>query len=170
MKDLNCSIGLVNPKSPSNVGSVIRAVSCFNADAIYYTGVRYDRAMKFNTDTKNNVKSIPVTAVSNLLDPVTKDTSIICVELVEGAIPLPVFKHPKKAFYIFGPEDGTIDQNLINKADEVIYIPTIGCLNLAATVNIILYDRLLKSNNIDYSNALISKSKDVNNRIKIINK
>jgi tRNA(Leu) C34 or U34 (ribose-2'-O)-methylase TrmL len=26
----------------------------------------------------------------------------------------------------------------------VVYVPTIGCMNLAATVNVVLYDRLAK--------------------------
>jgi tRNA(Leu) C34 or U34 (ribose-2'-O)-methylase TrmL len=26
-----------------------------------------------------------------------------------------------------------------------VYIPTVGCMNLAATVNVVLYDRLAKS-------------------------
>ena len=29
---------------------------------------------------------------------------------------------------------------------DVVYIPTNGCMNLAACVNVVLYDRLSKSN------------------------
>jgi tRNA(Leu) C34 or U34 (ribose-2'-O)-methylase TrmL len=29
----------------------------------------------------------------------------------------------------------------------VVYIPTTGCMNLAATVNVVLYDRMAKGNN-----------------------
>jgi tRNA(Leu) C34 or U34 (ribose-2'-O)-methylase TrmL len=126
--------------------------------------------MRYHTDTKNKAEIIPITAVSSLLENVPHQAKIICVELVENATVLPNFQHPNNAFYIFGPEDGTIPQNIIDQADEVIYIPTIGCLNLAATVNIVLYDRLIKSDQMDSSNALISQSKDVNNRIKLSKK
>jgi tRNA(Leu) C34 or U34 (ribose-2'-O)-methylase TrmL len=27
----------------------------------------------------------------------------------------------------------------------VVYIPTVGCMNLAATVNVVLYDRMAKA-------------------------
>ena len=30
------------------------------------------------------------------------------------------------------------------KFDKVVYVPTQGCMNLAASVNVILYDRLAK--------------------------
>ena len=162
-----CHIGLIDPKSPSNVGSVMRAAGCFRADAVFYTGKRYARAIRFQTDTKNRTKNIPLTGVTNFLDNIFKESKIICVELVENAIPLHEFTHPDSAIYIFGPEDGTISQDLIDKADSVVYIPTIGCLNLAATVNVVLYDRLVKSKSLIATNELISQSKDTNSRIKL---
>jgi len=44
------SLGLINPKTPENIGAVMRAAGCFQADAVFYTGERYDRAARFNTD------------------------------------------------------------------------------------------------------------------------
>ena len=38
-------IGLTNPKSPDNVGAVMRAAGCYNASEVLYTGVRFDKAM-----------------------------------------------------------------------------------------------------------------------------
>ncbi len=167
-------IGLTNPKSPTNVGAVMRAAGCFQANAIFYTGVRYKRAARFQTDTQNASINIPLTSVDSFIDPslegVPENTKIVCVELVEDAIPLPDFQHPESAFYIFGPEDGTISQDVVDKADAVVYIPTIGCLNLAATVNVLLYDRLAKSSQTIASNALICKSRDNNNKVKVKNK
>ena len=100
-----------------------------------------------------------------------ESTKIICVDLVEGATPLPLFQHPEQALYIFGPEDGTIAQNVIDQADDVVYVPTVGCMNLAATVNVLLYDRLAKSlvkqDKLDTDNTLIRKSRDTNNQAKV---
>ena len=170
MKKIQVTIGLQNPKSPTNVGAVLRAAGCFGASSIYYTGNRYDRAAKFNnysTDTQNRSESIPLLGVDCLLSKKGDNAKIICIELVEGATPLHKFEHPDDAYYIFGPEDGTIKQKVIDGADAVVYIPTIGCLNLAATVNVVLYDRLSKSKDIDTSNELITESKDFNNSIKL---
>ncbi len=160
------SIGLCDPKTPMNVGAVMRAAGCYTVDSVYYTGQRYDRAAKFQTDTKSVTNNIPLNNVSSLLDSADSEMKIICVELVEGAMPLPKFKHPENAFYIFGPEDGTIEQSVIDKADDVVYIPTVGCMNLAATVNVLLYDRLVKSDLNIASDELIRKSRDTNNKVK----
>lgn len=160
-------IGLTNPKSPSNVGAVMRASGCYGVDEVIYTGQRYQQAAKFSTDTKNITKRIPLTAVESLIEAKSNGVEIVCVELVEGATPLPVFKHPRKALYILGPEDGSISQQVVDKSDHVVYIPTIGCMNLAATVNVVLYDRLAKSEHLIANDDLIKQSRDTNNKIKI---
>ena len=159
-------IGLINPKTPANVGAVMRAAGCYGVDAVLYTGQRYPRAARFHTDTKGSSQSIPLRGVECLLQS-AGEASIVCVELVEGATPLPAFRHPDNALYIFGPEDGTISQAIIDRADAVVYIPTRGCMNLAATVNVVLYDRLAKSAQLAADDALIRHSRDTNNRLRI---
>ena len=176
------AIGLTNPKSPSNVGSVMRAAGNYGVDQVLYTGRRYEQAAKFsgekhNTDTKKARQTITLLGVEDFinikeqLESLPSTTKIICVDLVEGATPLPHFNHPEQAFYIFGPEDGTISQSVINCADEVVYVPTIGCMNLAASVNVLLYDRLAKSlienQQVHSDNDLIRKSRDTNNKVKV---
>jgi tRNA(Leu) C34 or U34 (ribose-2'-O)-methylase TrmL len=146
----------------------MRAAGCYQADKIYYTGKRYEHAAKFNTDTKNVKDKIPLIAVDDITEAVFENIKIGCVDLVEGSIPLPHFEHPKNALYVFGPEDGSIPQNIINQADAVVYIPTVGCMNLAATVNVLLYDRMVKLKNFEVGDDLIKKSRDKNNRTKVI--
>lgn len=167
MKESTIGIGLTDPKSPSNVGAVMRAAGCFKVDSVVYSGKRFNRAARFHTDTKDASKSIPLAGVTCLLEDVPSDMTVVCVELVEGAIPLPEYQHPDRAFYVFGPEDGTISQQVIDRADAVVYVPTIGCLNLAATVNVVLYDRVAKSSLTVASDELIRQSRDTNNRVKV---
>lgn len=160
-------IALTNPKSPSNVGSALRAAGCFAADRILYTGNRYDIAKKFATDTQNAAESVAIDKVEDFLANKPAAMKLVCVDLVEGAVPLPSFTHPEQAMYLFGPEDGSIKQELIDQADHVVYMPTNGSLNLAASVNIVLYDRKAKSEQFETDNELIKQSRDVNNRLKV---
>ena len=62
MKKTHVTIGLSNPKSPTNVGAVMRAAGCYQVDDVRYTGERYDRAAKFQTDTKKVANKIPLTS------------------------------------------------------------------------------------------------------------
>ena len=140
-------IGLFNPKSPENVGAVMRAAGCYGAAAVFYSGKRYERAKDFVTDTKRVHLDIPLIGIDDLQKVIPLGCTPVAVELVEDARPLPSYTHPDRAFYIFGPEDGSLSKEVRNWCEEVVYIPTQGCMNLAATVNVVLYDRLAKGNN-----------------------
>lgn len=150
------------------MGSILRAAGCYQAQSIRYTGERYARAKAFSTDTKNAHLKIDVTHVPSVIDCIN-DTHLtkVAVELVEGATPLPLFEHPENALYIFGPEDGSIEQDMLDQCEHVVYIPTIGCMNLAATVNVLLYDRLAKTAVMPTDDRIIKASRDTNNRTKI---
>ncbi|HEY7771624.1 MAG TPA: RNA methyltransferase [Marinagarivorans sp.] len=165
MKPCNVVVGLCNPKSPSNVGAVMRAAGCYRVCAVRYSGERFARAAKYHTDTKNINAKIPLESTRCILENIPAEMAIVCVELVEGAEPLPEFEHPNQAIYIFGPEDGSIEQAVIDRASAVVYVPTIGCMNLAATVNVVLYDRMAKSLGAIDHNRRIKASRDVNNRL-----
>jgi tRNA(Leu) C34 or U34 (ribose-2'-O)-methylase TrmL len=164
-------LAIINPKSPQNMGSILRAAGCYGATSIRYTGERYAKAKAFSTDTKNSHLKIPVTQVDDIIgQAIDKALRIVAIELVEGATPLPNFIHPVNALYIFGPEDGSIEQDIINQCDDVVYVPTIGCMNLAATVNVLLYDRMAKTTNLSIDNTLIKASRDTNNSTKVSQK
>lgn len=178
MKKSKVSIGLINPKTPENVSAVMRAAGNYRLDNVYYTGSRYPRAVKLHPGMVNMSRkvsqNISLSGVNCLIDDIAKiptDMKIVCIEFAENALPLPDYQHPENALYIFGPEDGSITQDVIDKADDVVYIPTEGCMNIAATVNVVLYDRLSKtflSSETHDRNVLIRQSRDLNNALKVL--
>ncbi|MFT7234509.1 MAG: tRNA(Leu) C34 or U34 (ribose-2'-O)-methylase TrmL [Methylophagaceae bacterium] len=172
MKKPQVSLGLVNPKSPDNVGSVLRAAANYGVDKVFYTGDRYPRAIERKARTvdmgRKVSKDVLITRKDCLISVAIENMRIVCVEFALNAIPLPEYKHSENALYIFGPEDGSIDQTIIDRADDVVYVPTVGCMNLSASVNVLLYDRLLKAGNYKASNTLIRENRDTNNRLKVL--
>jgi tRNA(Leu) C34 or U34 (ribose-2'-O)-methylase TrmL len=165
-------IGLMNPKSPANVGMIMRGAGCYEASGVFYTGERFDRARKFSADTKNAASKIPLLHVNQLTDAITEGALaegavLVAIELIEGATPLMDFVHPERAYYLFGPEDGSLKKEIVDQCQHVVYIPTIGCMNLAATVNVLLYDRMAKSGRAVVEQRPIAVNRDVNNKIRI---
>lgn len=134
------AIGLLQPKTNINVGSVLRAASCFEAQLVVVQGERYRKAA---TDTTQHYRHMPLLH-GDLRECVPFDCIPVAVDLVSGARSLHSYSHPERAFYIFGPEDGTLGKEITSWCRDVIYVPTRGCLNLAATVNVVLYDRQKK--------------------------
>jgi len=129
------AIGLHRPKTSINVGSVLRAAGCFGAAMVAVSGGRIRGPLQ--TDT------LPLLWVEDLRAVVPHDCVPVAVELVDGAVSPVEYKHPQRAFYVFGPEDGSLGQEVISWCRDVVYVPA-GCLNLAACVNVVLYDRLAK--------------------------
>ncbi|UTA47797.1 RNA methyltransferase [Simiduia sp. 21SJ11W-1] len=166
---MRVAIGLTNPKSPANVGAVLRAAGCYGAQGVCYTGERFARAARFHTDTQGANHQIPLLQVETYSAPLPAGMAKVCVELVEGATPLPAFEHPECALYVFGPEDGSLRQQLVDSADAVVYMPTRGSMNLAASVNVLLYDRAAKAFNASPADerAQILAARDVNNRLRV---
>lgn len=134
------ALGLYSPCKAVNIGSVLRAASCYDAAMVAIEGARYRRQA---SDTTAAYRHIPLLHGS-LLDMVPYDCVPVVVELRDDAEPLPAYKHPERAFYIFGPEDGDVPSRIAEKCRDRVYVPTQFCMNLAATVNVILYDRLAK--------------------------
>ena len=149
----------------------MRSSGNFGVDSIFYTGSRYPRARDMTQDLPKMSRkvgaSVPVVGVDDLLHVVEEGAHIVCVELAVNAVSLPEYQHPENAFYLFGPEDGTLPQCIIDRADDVIFVPTIGCMNLAATVNVVLYDRSIQFPPARAGNELIEHSRDRNNNVEV---
>jgi tRNA(Leu) C34 or U34 (ribose-2'-O)-methylase TrmL len=157
-------IVLLNPKSPTNVGGAMRAAGCYGVSKVWYTGNRYGHAKRFVTDTQQRTEEIPLQKTNDVQTLIHSDAKVIAVELIDGATALPKFNHPDNAIYVFGPEDGTVDKEVLAHCNDVVYVPTKGCMNLAATVNVLLYDRLAKSTETNYTRDFLLNNRDKNNR------
>jgi tRNA(Leu) C34 or U34 (ribose-2'-O)-methylase TrmL len=105
------------------------------------TGWRYKGA---RTDPQKGYRHIPLMHFDDLKDAIPYDCVPVAVDLLDGARSMQTYTHPERAFYIFGPEDGTLGRAVTEWCRDVIYIPTAHCMNLAATVNVVLYDRMVK--------------------------
>jgi len=135
------AIGLDRCKSRENLGGVLRAAGCYGADLVVLSGSRMGR---YATDTMRAYKHMPCIEADDLLATVPYGAEPIVVELTERSRSIVGFVHPESAFYIFGPEDGSVSDQILDRVSRVIQIPTTHCMNLAATVNVVLYDRMAK--------------------------
>lgn len=134
-------IGLHQPKTLPNLGGVLRAAHCYEASLVMYTGNRYQRDPQ---DVTKAYRHIPLLKVESLIDSIPFDCVPVAVEIADGAKSLVDYCHPRSAFYIFGPEDGSLGSSIFEHCRDVVYVPTVFCMNLAATVNVVLYDRMAK--------------------------
>ena len=140
-------IALHNPKTGENVGGALRAAHIYGAAGVIVDGPRQNNLIQHPTNTMKAHKHVPVTWVADLFDALPYDCVPVAVDLVDDATALPSYKHPERAVYIFGAEDATLGKLTLSRCRDKIYVPMNGCMNLAACVNVVLYDRLAKSTN-----------------------
>ena len=136
------AIGLRHPKTSANIGSVLRAAGCFDATMVAIDGHGYTNS---KLDTTKSWRHRPLLIVDDIIKVIPHDCVVVGVELLEGSRNLKNYIHPERAFYVFGPEDGCLDDEITSLCRDIIYIDTPGpCMNLAACANVVLYDRLVK--------------------------
>lgn len=134
-------VALDNPKSHQNVGGVLRAVGCCGAALTVLAGERF---RKWPTDVRKEWRHTPLVEVASVFDALPYDCVPVAVDLIPGAKSLVDYQHPERAFYIFGGEDRTLGADVVSRCRDMVMVPTDRCMNLAACVNVVLYDRLAK--------------------------
>lgn len=158
---------LCNPKSPYNVGGVLRACHIFGVSDLCWSGERVKDSQdlarftgtyaksKWRLPREERMKEYQSVAWSRLaesppplsiLPNIAKGVVPVAVEVKESAESLTTFDHPENALYVFGPEDGSIPKAIQAECHRFVTIPSSNRtpLNLAVAVNIVLYDRFTK--------------------------
>ena len=139
------AVGLHRPSRPENIGGVLRAADVYGvALVVLGGGALPPEPLGHPTDTTQAWRRIPVVFADDVLDALPEACVAVAVERVAQATPLPEFEHPESAAYLFGPENGALDEALLERCTHVVSIPGHECSNLAAAVNVVLYDRVAK--------------------------
>ena len=144
------AVALINPKYPHNVGAALRACSCWGVGQLWWTGDRVvldvPRGERLPREERmrgyRDVEMVPDDRVFDRFPP--GSVTPVAVELRPDAESLVTFEHPEDALYVFGPEDGSLPKPVRLLCHRFVVIPTHHCLNLAAAVNVVLYDRRCK--------------------------
>ena len=140
---------LVKPKYLDNLAGAVRAAACLGADRVFYTGDRIPESStkQLRLPRALRMKDYADVELIHTERPFEASSGIpVAVELLPGATVLPIFDHPDDVLYVFGAEDGDVPAWMRQHCHHFVSVPTVDgmCLNLAATVNVVLYDRLAK--------------------------
>jgi len=144
------AVGLVDPKYAHNVGAAVRAASCFGAKQVWYSGNRVSlipEKGKYRLPREERMKGykdVELRQYDRFFEQFERGVTPVAIELREGSECLADFEHPENALYVFGPEDGSLTRKVTVRCHRFVVIPTRHCVNLAAAVYLVLYDRAIK--------------------------
>jgi tRNA(Leu) C34 or U34 (ribose-2'-O)-methylase TrmL len=144
------AVALIDPKYPHNVGAALRACACWGVGQLWWTGRRVTLDLRRGErlpreERMKGYRSVQATRDDRVFDRFAAGAvTPVAVELLPRAESLVGFEHPADALYVFGPEDGGLPRPIRLLCHRFVSIPTHHCLNVAAAVNVVLYDRRVK--------------------------
>jgi tRNA G18 (ribose-2'-O)-methylase SpoU len=136
------AIGAERISKALNLGNLMRSAHGFGASFTFTVGAAY-QALEAHADTSKGAQHLPHynwASPEQLVLPA--GCRLVGVELLDEAIDLPSFHHPRCAAYVLGPERGSLSPQLVARCDYVVRIPTSFCVNLAMAGAIVMYDRV----------------------------
>ena len=125
-----------------NLGNLMRSAHAFGASFTFTVGATY-QALEARADTSKGQWHIPHYNWASAAEmALPQGCKLVGVELTQDAIDLPSFRHPLRAAYILGPEQGSLSEELMGRCAYVVRIPTSFCVNVAMAGAIVMYDRV----------------------------
>lgn len=138
------AIGVEGISKPMNLGSLWRTAHAFGASFIFTVGANYARREGERADTAKTSGQVPLYEFADVASfRLPKGCSLVGVEILEDALELPSFPHPRQAAYVLGPERDRLSPELMARCVHVVKIPTRFSINLAVAGALVMYDRLV---------------------------
>jgi len=138
------AIGVEGVSKPANVGAVLRTAHAFGANFVFTIAPATDIAAFRASDTADTAGNVPLYTYPDVasLD-LPKGCDLVGIELMDDAVDLPSFRHPRRAAYVLGPERGGLSPDLVARCTHVIKIPTRFSINLSLAGALVMYDRMI---------------------------
>ncbi len=134
-------IGVERLSKPMNAGNLFRSAQAFGAGFLFTVAGTYSQRQA-PSDTSQSTHQLPYYEFDDVDSMLLPDRcQLVGIELIDGAVDLPTFKHPIRAAYVLGPEKGSLSPAMLARCDHVIKIPTAFCINVATAGAIVMYDR-----------------------------
>lgn len=137
------AIGCEGISKPANIGALMRTAHAFGAAYVFTIGAVADTRKFRGTDTSAAEGALPFYDYPDIGSmQLPKGCTLVGIELMDGAIDLPSFRHPKQAAYILGSERGGLSPAVAGACEYVVKIPTRFSLNLSLAGGLVMYDRV----------------------------
>lgn len=139
-------IGVEGVSKAMNVGNLIRSAHAFGASFAFTVAAAYNDAVGGNADTSDAPGQVPFYRFKTVESMRLPDRcALVGIEVLDDAVDLPSFRHPRRAAYVLGMERGGLSSEMIARCDHIVKIPTKFSLNLATAGAVVMYDRLISA-------------------------
>ena len=138
-------IGVYQPKTKENIGTLWRSAYQMGASFIFVIGKRYKKQC---SDTYKTYRHIPVFEFSTykIFKDALYDCIPVIIEFSKNSLPLKDFSHPQRCAYLLGSEDNGLSAEITKDIKTQVEIESIRqpSFNVAMAGTIVMYDRIIK--------------------------
>jgi tRNA G18 (ribose-2'-O)-methylase SpoU len=137
-------IGVESLSKPMNLGALQRTAHAFGAAFTFSVAAAPKIRVMHNADTAKSDLHVPWYLWNSIDDMrLPKGCMLVGVELTDGAVELPTFRHPLRAAYVLGGEARDLSPAMQARCSHIVRIPTRFCINLALAGALVMYDRTI---------------------------
>lgn len=138
-------IGIYNPKTEVNIGTLWRSAFAFSADFLFTIGHRYKEQPSDTTQAWRHIPLFSYESFEDFQRCRPYNCQLIGIEIVESARPLTKFIHSERAIYLLGAEDHGLPPAILSACQHVLMIPgTKFCLNVSVAGSIVMFHRAIQ--------------------------
>lgn len=140
--DVSFAIGVEHIKNKENIGTLLRSAYCFGASLVFTVGRRYHRQSSDTVQAPRHIPLIHFACWEDFRVHQWPEWNLVAVEIVDSAVDLAKFDHPRSAIYVLGPEDGSISRQVLEWPNvRKVQIQSRFCLNVATAGSIVMWHR-----------------------------
>lgn len=134
-------IGIYKTKTPVNVGTLWRTANILGAAFIFTIGRRYENQCSDTMKTPRHIPLFHFETIDDLHKHLPKGCPLVGVEITPDAVDVKNYRHPPRACYLLGAEDGGLPNDIIDQCHNLIKLQGDTCMNVAVAGSIVIYHR-----------------------------
>ncbi|WP_035843767.1 RNA methyltransferase [Crocinitomix catalasitica] len=137
-------IGLYQPKTHHNVGTLWRSAYILGAKFIFIIDGKYNHQSSDSQKTWSKIPFYKYDDFDQFYKTLPYSTQLVGVEMSDNSTAITNFAHPARGAYLLGAEDNGLPKHVINRCHHLVQLPGESSLNVAVSGSLIMYDRILK--------------------------
>lgn len=137
-------IGIYEPKTEENIGSLWRTAHVLGADYIFLISKKYK---KQKTDVFKTWSKIPLFQFEDFdafYNSIPYSCMLVGIEQDKSALDIQAYVHPQRAVYLLGSENKGLPKVIKEKCHHLVQLPGKESLNVAVAGSLVIYDRINK--------------------------
>jgi tRNA G18 (ribose-2'-O)-methylase SpoU len=138
-------IGILDPKTNHNIGTLWRSAYILGASYIFIIGGKYNHQSSDTSKAWSKIPFYKYDDFEHFYKSLPHSTQLVGVEMSDKSTPIQSFIHPPRASYLLGSEDNGLPIDVVQKCHKLVQLPGKSSLNVSVSGSIMMFDRINKT-------------------------